>query len=90
MYAPNATDNTNEHIARFRHVFCDIPQVVFTPVSVPTLRQFLTTHPNQRLVHFVLQRFTFGFGIGFCGLGVPSRPRNLLSARNNPVAVCHH
>ena len=60
---------------------------MFTPVSVPVLRHALASHPDRNLVDFVLQGFTFGFDIGFRGLGVPSRPNNLRSARNNSQAV---
>ena len=78
---------TGVQTAQIRHLFNDIPLVVFTPVSVPVLRHALASHPDRNLVDFVLQGFTFGFDIGFRGLGVPSRPNNLRSARNNSQAV---
>ena len=89
-YVLDVEDHTNSpivHLQVLEHQFTALPEIVLTPVSVPILRQALLDHPARDLVDFVLFGFTFGFDIGFRGVGLPSRPRNLRSAIDNPTAV---
>ena len=60
---------------------------MLTPIVVPLLHQLLRDHPNKNTVAFVLNGFAFGFDIGFRGLTIPSRPKNLRSALDNPDLV---
>ena len=80
-------DHTGAHSVPRRLPFSAIPALALTPVVVPILTQYLVNHPDRILVDFVLRGFTFGFDIGFRGIGLPSRPRNLRSALENPAAV---
>lgn len=67
--------------------FYPLPSHATSPVHVSCLSQFLAGHPNQTLVKFLVQGFSFGFDIGFVGRDSPGQARNLLSARSNPLAV---
>ena len=51
------------------------------------LRDKLAQHPDRDLVEFILNGFTFGFDIGYCGSVTTGQSKNLQSARNNPQAV---
>ena len=67
--------------------FNPLPNSILTPINVDFLRSCLTNHPDRELVEFILQGFSQGFDIGYCGPINLGQTRNLLSARNNPVAV---
>ena len=67
--------------------FSPLPSGIISPVNVNLLQHVLSTHPHRRLVDYVLNGFRFGFDIGFVGDISSSRPRNLLSARQNPTPV---
>ena len=67
--------------------FVPVPTIVLSPIRVDQLELYLTDHPDRDLVSFILDGFRFGFDIGFRGPVVPTRPRNLLSARSNPAPV---
>ena len=58
-----------------------------SPVDVNRLEELLIEHPNKALVKYVTDGFRFGFDIGFSGSISDTRPRNLLSARQNPAPV---
>ena len=60
---------------------------IVTPVDVAELTALLSGCPYIRARDLVLRGFRFGFDIGFRGLGFPTRPRNLRSARAAPHAV---
>ena len=64
-----------------------LPSSVITPIRIQALCSLLAAQPNQTLVHFVAQGRSFGFDIGFRGIAVPSRPRNLRSEEDNPRLV---
>ena len=64
-----------------------LPSSVITPIRIQALCSLLAAQPNQTLVRFVAQGRSFGFDIGFRGLAVPSRPRNVRSAQLNPCLV---
>ena len=64
-----------------------LPAGVVTPIDVDALASLLASCPYTCARQDVLQGFTRGFDIGFRGLGLPTRPRNLRSARDVPDAV---
>ena len=64
-----------------------LPSAVVTPVNVALLAELLARCPHVRARAMVLHGFRSGFDIGFRGLGFPTRPRNLRSARAIPDAV---
>lgn len=67
--------------------FCPIPTGVVTPINIEVLGQLLHHHPDQETVSYVLSGFRHGFDIGYVGVASNTRPRNLLSADQNPMAV---
>ena len=50
--------------------------------SPPLLRDLLRDHPRRALASSLWSSFTFGFALGYQGPVIPTRPRNLLSARS--------
>jgi len=55
-----------------------------TPINVDRLARLLLTHPNQELVHYVVDGLSFGFHIGFTG------PRDIsVSSHNLPSSLVH-
>ena len=67
--------------------FNPIPSHVNTPVNIDLLTALLRGHPDQSLVSFLIHGFSYGFSIGYNGPLTEGQERNLLSARNNPLAV---
>ena len=67
--------------------FNPLPSSILTPINVNVLRDKLAQHPDRDLVEFILNGFTFGFDIGYCGSVTAGQSKNLLSARKNPQAV---
>ena len=61
-------------------------------VNIEKLAFFSKNHPDCRLVEYVLRGLSEGFDIGFRGINAPTRPKNLLSAKENnqelTKAVC--
>ena len=78
----NAAWTTPALPALDRGVINPIPVHILTPVIVPAVSQLLVAHPDRSRVHFILSGFTVGFDISFRGLALPSRPKNLRSARD--------
>ena len=58
-----------------------------SPINVRLLEFYLQRHPSRSVVSYVIEGFLKGFDLGFSGPIVDSRPRNLLSALNNPAPV---
>ena len=67
--------------------FFPLPNTVVSPINVPVLKQFLINHPDTNFVNFLLDGFTYGFSVGYDGPLTAGQSRNLLSARQNPIAV---
>ena len=63
--------------------FNPLPCGVISPINIDILRLFLSDHPDQSLVKFLLNGFTHGFDIGYRGPVTQGQTRNLLSAREN-------
>ena len=68
-------------------VFHIIPLRISSPVQIHALASMLVSHPDQNLVHYLIQGFIHGFDIGFEGSFHSTLPRNLLSARNEVMGV---
>lgn len=79
QHAPNG-DSLNNN-------FNPLPDRILTPINTNVLEAMLTNHPNREFVNYLISGFTNGFFIGFQGELSAGQNRNLLSARNNPVAV---
>ena len=86
-----ATDNTLNVTAQenglLANNFTPLPVNIITPINVNFLRACLLNHPNRTFVNFLLDGFTNGFDIGYTGDITWGRRSNLLSARNNSIAV---
>ena len=67
--------------------FNPFPPTTVSPINVPLLLEILKLDPNRARARFLSRGFYVGFRIGFTGALLPTRPRNLLSARNNPDGV---
>ena len=52
-------------------------------VNISALEQLCQSHPDKDLVSYIVNGLYFGFDIGFRGLNYPTRPKNLLSARDD-------
>ena len=67
--------------------FYSLPVHVVSPINVLVLCKYLTGHPDQNFVNFLLDGFTNGFSVGYQGPLTAGQCRNLLSARSDPAAV---
>ena len=63
------------------------PTDIGTPINIDNLKLRLSAHPDKEKVRFVIQGFRQGFDIGHRGHIATSRPPNLKSARDQPIAV---
>ena len=68
-------------------IFNVIPPCISSPIQIWPLASLLRGHPDQNLVHFLLQGFISGFDIGYEGPQTSTQPRNLLSARREVLGV---
>ena len=68
-------------------IFNVIPPCISSPIQIWPLASLLRGHPDQNLVHFLLQGFISGFDIGYEGPRTSTQPRNLLSARREVLGV---
>ena len=67
--------------------FHPLPTHPITPINVHKLSEYLVGHPDKGAVQFITDGLTHGFDIGYRGTYSSTRPRNLMSARNNAAAV---
>ena len=69
--------------------FCPLPSGVISPISVNMLFYLTRNFPDKTIREYLCHGFSYGFDIGFRGSfhDPEARPRNLLSARNNPKGV---
>ena len=69
--------------------FNPLPRGVVTPICVRNSAHVLTSHPDRDTVLYIINGFTNGFDVGFRGHFTEpnTRPRNLLSARDNVFQV---
>ena len=92
MSAPFAPSGaTSQALVRSQHVRArnrtPIPTSIITPINISTFASLIDGFPDRRIREEVLHGLTHGFDIGFNGLGIPTTPRNLRSARENAEAV---
>ena len=52
-------------------------------VNIAALEKLCKNHPDKNLVKYISNGLYFGFDIGFRGYNHPTRPKNLLSAKDN-------
>ena len=64
-----------------------IPSSIITPIKVQQFAILVAGFPDVALRDAVLHGLRNGFDIGFQGIGLPTRPRNLRSARDNADGV---
>ena len=67
--------------------FHPLPNHIVTEINPDRLQGYLTSHPDRELVHFLVNGLTNGFDILYSGAILPTNPRNLKSARDNPDKV---
>ena len=67
--------------------YCPLPSSVVSVLNINLFEYFLKDHPSPFLVQYISSGFREGFDIGFSGCPTSTRPRNLLSARQNPEPV---
>lgn len=66
---------------------CPLPNTTVSCINIDLFEVFLRGHPSPSLVQYVCSGFRHGFDIGFVGEVSSTRPRNLLSAIENPDPV---
>ena len=76
---------TAQENALLANNFTPLPVNIVTPINVIFLRACLLDHPNRTFVNFLLDGFTNY--TGYTGDITWGRFSNLLSARNNSIAV---
>ena len=69
--------------------FLSLPLYIVTPINVNNLQSVLKNYPHTDVVNFILEGFKMGLDIGFRATfsDNDTRPRNLLSARDNKDRV---
>ena len=65
--------------------FHPLPTHPITPINVHKLNEYLVGHPDNGAVQFITDGLTHGFD--YQGTYSSTRPRDLMSARNNAAAV---
>ena len=91
MNVAHAMENTpstsvpkdNNEDSNFVNFFNPLPLGAQSPIDSDILQLFLSSHPDQALVSFLLEGFTNRFDIGYRGPFTQEQSRNLLSARES-------
>eukprot|EP00794_Sanderia_malayensis_P008298 gene8298-9181_t len=99
-----ATENSNDytHVAttgetahsqialRLRNNFKPIPPFASSPVILQELHKELSHYPDQNFAINLLNDFTFGFNIGYCGPQLQNISTNLKSTESNESPIADH
>ena len=61
-------------------LFCPIPDTKPCNINIDLFQELLKTHPDQTLVHYIIDGLRNGFDIGFTGQFSETFPKKLRSA----------
>ena len=64
-----------------------LPSRIIPTVNISVIRALVSDFPDKNFCKYILDGITFGFKTGFSGVVTETRPKNLLSARNNENKV---
>ena len=67
--------------------FVPLPATPTSPVNIEKLKEELSGYPDPGLADYLIQRFTYGFDIGYSDKRFSLRSKNLHSALSNASAV---
>ena len=92
-YAPNAKKITplstspTSPVPHSDPKFNPLPKEIITPVNIVNMNQCLSQHPNQPMVHYIINSLTNGFDIGYSTSSLNNCNHNLISATEHEKAV---
>ena len=83
---PETLDSMRNHSLLIDN-FVPLPANPTSLVNIEKLKEELAGYPDPELADYLIQGFTYGFDIGYCGKCFPLRSKNLHSAPSNASAV---